>query len=200
MLDNLKGHFLTVVRHRRKVREHCFKAGIFWRGLWHDMSKFSPTEFIPGVMYFQGSRSPNEKEREVIGYSQAWMHHKGRNRHHFEYWTDYNTVTKKLEPVKMPDVYIFEMFCDRVAASKIYNKENYKDDMPLAYFMRAKQKRMIEKETAEKLEFLLTMLAERGEEETFRYIRKQVCRNRVGMTRWRGFDMAKVKEVSGQDT
>ena len=200
MLDNLKGHFLTVVRHRRKVREHCFKAGIFWRGLWHDMSKFSPTEFIPGVMYFQGSRSPNEKEREVIGYSQAWMHHKGRNRHHFEYWTDYNTVTKKLEPVKMPDVYIFEMFCDRVAASKIYNKENYKDDMPLAYFMRAKQKRMIEKETAEKLEFLLTMLAERGEEETFRYIRRQVRRNRVGMTRWRGFDMAKVKEAGGQDT
>lgn len=200
MLDNLKGHFLTVVRHRRKVREHCFKAGIFWRGLWHDMSKFSPTEFIPGVMYFQGSRSPNEKEREVTGFSQAWMHHKGRNRHHFEYWTDYNTVTKKLEPVKMPDVYIFEMFCDRVAASKIYNKENYRDDMPLAYFMRAKQKRMIEKETAEKLEFLLTMLAERGEEETFRYIRNQVRRNRVGMTRWRGFDMSKVKAVSEQDS
>ncbi len=191
MFDNLKGHFLTVVRHRRKVREHCFKAGIIWRGLWHDLSKFSPTEFIPGVLYFQGSRSPNEKEREVTGCSRAWMHHKGRNRHHFEYWTDYNTVTKKLEPVKMPDVFIFEMFCDRVAASKIYNKENYTDDMPLGYFMRAKHRRIIERETAAKLEFLLTMLAERGEEETFRYIRKQVRRSRRGMTDWRGLDIQK---------
>lgn len=186
MLAGLKGHFLTVVRHRHKVMEHCFRAGIFWRGLVHDLSKFTPTEFIPGVKYFQGDRSPNEKEREETGCSKAWMHHKGRNRHHFEYWTDYSPVTKRLEPVKMPDVYIFEMFCDRVAASKTYNKEKYTDSMPLAYYERAKHRRLIEKETAAKLEFLLTMLAEKGEDETFRYIRRQVCRNRLGKTKWKG--------------
>ena len=186
MLEGLKGHFLTVVRHRHKVMQHCFRAGIIRRGLLHDLSKFSPTEFIPGVLYFQGDRSPNEREREVVGYSRAWMHHKGRNRHHFEYWTDYSTVTKKLEPVKMPDVYIFEMFCDRVAASKIYNKEKYNDDMPLAYFMRAKHRRIIEEETAAKLEFLLTMLSKKGEDFTFRYIRRQVRRNRCGKTEWTG--------------
>lgn len=136
--SNFCGHLSTVARHRRMVMRHCIKAGIPWRGLVHDLSKYSPTEFIPGVLYFQGSRSPNEREREVSGYSAAWMHHKGRNKHHFEYWTDYSTVTKKLEPVEMPDIFIFEMFCDRVAASKIYNKDSYDDSMPLAYFLRAK--------------------------------------------------------------
>jgi hypothetical protein len=174
MLKNFIGHLKTVVCHRHKVLVHCCKAGIIKRGLLHDLSKFSPTEFFPGVKYFQGSRSPNELEREVEGCSKAWMHHKGRNRHHFEYWTDYNTKTKLMEPVRMPDVFIYEMFCDRVAASKIYNKEKYTDSMPLEYFLRAKPRRKIEPYTAEKLEALLRMLEEKGEDETFRYIRNEV--------------------------
>ena len=118
---NFKGHLGTIIRHKNKVLCHCIKAGIIWRGIVHDLSKFSPTEFIPGVKYFQGTRSPNEAEREKFGFSKAWMHHKGRNRHHFEYWTDYNPKTKQIEPVKMPTVFVIEMFCDRVAASKTYN-------------------------------------------------------------------------------
>ena len=171
---NILGHFETVTRHRMLVMKHCFLAGIPHRGLVHDLSKFSPTEFIPGALYWQGNRSPNEAEREKAGYSAAWMHHKGRNRHHFEYWSDYNMKTKRLEPVKMPDIFIFEMFCDRVAASKTYNKENYNDSMPLEYFLKAKPTRSIEKTTAEKLEFLLTMLRDKGEDEVFRYIRRCV--------------------------
>ncbi|MBP5431752.1 DUF5662 family protein [Ruminococcus sp.] len=174
LCKNFFGHLKTVQQHRHQVLIHCIKAGIPVRGILHDLSKFSPTEFIPGVKYYQGTRSPNEREREVDGYSKAWMHHKGRNKHHFEYWTDYDPVVKTLEPVKMPDIYIFEMFCDRVAASKIYNKEKYNNSMPLEYFLRAKPRRVIEKTTAEKLEFLLTMLRDKGEEETFRYIRSQV--------------------------
>ena len=177
LCKNFFGHLRTVQQHRHQVLIHCIKAGIPIRGLLHDLSKFSPTEFIPGVKYYQGTRSPNEREREVDGYSKAWMHHKGRNKHHFEYWTDYDPVVKRLEPVRMPDIYIFEMFCDRVAASKIYNKEKYNNSMPLEYFLRAKPRRVIEKTTAEKLEFLLTMLRDKGEDETFRYIRSQV-RNR----------------------
>ena len=171
---NLFGHLHTVNSHRRLVRRYCFRAGLYAQGLRHDLSKYSPTEFIPGVKYYQGDRSPNEREREVDGASKAWMHHKGRNRHHFEYWTDYNMKTKRLEPVKMPDIFIFEMFCDRVAASKTYNKEKYNDSMPLEYFLRAKPRRIIEKTTAAKLEFLLTMLRDKGEDEVFRYIRRQV--------------------------
>ena len=174
LAKNFRGHLRTVNQHRKMVLKHCIKAGIPIRGLLHDLSKYSPTEFIPGVLYFQGNRSPNEKEREISGYSKAWMHHKGRNRHHFEYWTDYSTVTKKMEAVPMPDIFIFEMFCDRVAASKIYNKEKYTNDMPLDYFLRARPKRLIADDTARKLEFLLTMLRDRGEDYTFRYIRRQV--------------------------
>ena len=174
LFNKFIGHTRTVLGHRHKVMIHCFKAGIPVRGLLHDLSKFSPTEFIPGVMCYQGDRSPNEKERELYGYSKAWMHHKGRNRHHFEYWTDYSTATGKLEPVKMPDKYIFEMFCDRVAASKIYNGEKYNDSCPLNYFLRAKNKRIIEEQTKNKLEFLLRMLSEKGEGYTFRYIRRRV--------------------------
>jgi hypothetical protein len=89
-IKNLKGHIRTINRHRLEVMKNCFKSGIFWQGLTHDLSKFSPEEFFVGVSHYQGTRSPNEGEREDYGYSKAWMHHKGRNKHHFEYWTDYN--------------------------------------------------------------------------------------------------------------
>ena len=92
-------HFKTITQHRHRVIAHCKKAGIFWQGLRHDLSKYSPTEFIPGAKYYQGDRSPNEKERELFGYSRAWMHHKGRHRHHYEFWTDYNPKTRSPESV-----------------------------------------------------------------------------------------------------
>lgn len=178
MLRKFWGHLKTIVCHKHKVFVHCCKAGIIKRGLLHDLSKFSPTEFIPGVKYYQGVRSPNEMEREVDGYSKAWMHHKGRNRHHFEYWTDYNPKTKLLEPVRMPDEFIYEMFCDRVAASKIYNKNNYNNSMPLEYFLRAKPRRIIESYTSEKLEMLLRMLESKGEDATFKFIRSEIKNNK----------------------
>ena len=93
--QRLAGHFCTITRHRHQVIKHCKKAGILWQGLRHDLSKYTPTEFIPGVKFYTGHRSPNEGEREVFGYSKAWMHHKGRNRHHFEYWVDYNIETHR---------------------------------------------------------------------------------------------------------
>ena len=164
-------HFATITRHRHRVIAHCFKAGIGFQGLFHDLSKYSPTEFFRGAKYYLGTRSPNEKERELHGYSTAWMHHKGRNRHHFEYWVDIDPKTKVYAPVKMPLRFVLEMFCDRVAASKIYQGKNYKDTHPLEYFERGKINRSIHKETSDFLEMLLRMLAEKGEKETFRFIR-----------------------------
>lgn len=167
-------HFLTITKHRHQVIRNCFKAGIPLQGLKHDLSKYMPSEFIPGAIYYQGNRSPNEGEREKYGYSKAWMHHKGRNKHHFEYWTDYNPQTKKLEAVKMPYKYIVEMFCDRVAASKTYMKSAYTDDAPLEYFQRGKKNRLIHPDTSHTIEKLLIMLSEKGEDYTFRYIRKSL--------------------------
>ena len=87
---NIRGHLKTVHRHRALVRKYCFRLGLYWQGLTHDLSKYSPTEFIPSFRYFQGDRSPNDMQRYKFGYSSSWMHHKGRNRHHFEFWTDYD--------------------------------------------------------------------------------------------------------------
>lgn len=171
-LRSLAGHFRTITRHRHRVIAHCAKAGILWQGLRHDLSKYSPTEFIPGVKYYQGSRSPNEAEREDIGYSLAWMHHKGRNRHHFEYWVDVDPAEKIYKPVKMPLRYLVEMFCDRVAASKIYRGEKYRNSDPLDYFNNRRNGRSIHPETSDMLEKLLTMLAEQGEDAVFAYIRE----------------------------
>ena len=154
------------------VIRHCFKAGIPIRGLLHDLSKYSPTEFIPSAKYYTGTKSPNEGERDEYGYSRAWLHHKGRNRHHFEYWNDYNKIEKRVMPVKMPLKFAVEMFCDRVAASKIYQGDNYTINHPLEYYSRAKTTRFIHPETAAFLESLLVMLSEEGEDKTFRYIRK----------------------------
>ncbi len=164
-------HFITITKHRHKVIANCFRAGIPFQGLRHDLSKYTPTEFIPGAKFYQGTRSPNEGEREEYGFSKAWMHHKGRNRHHFEYWTDYSHITKKVIAVEMPRKYLIEMFCDRVAASKIYNKDKYTDSCPLEYFLRAKGTRTINQKTSEDLEFLLRLLADKGEKETFDYIK-----------------------------
>ncbi len=171
-------HFKTITRHRHEVIKNCFRAGIPLQGLVHDLSKYSPSEFIVSCMYYQGNRSPNEAERERKGYSTAWMHHKGRNRHHFEYWTDYDPVTRKVSGVKMPLKYVVEMFCDRVAASKTYLKDKYTDSSPLEYFQRGKARRMIHPKTSRMLEHLLSMLAEKGEDYTFAYLRRIISRNR----------------------
>lgn len=170
-MNKFWGHLSTITRHRNMVIKHCFKAGIFWQGCLHDLSKYSPEEFIPGVKYFQGTRSPNEGERKSYGYSKAWMHHKGRNKHHFEYWTDYSPATHRLAGVKMPMRYVIEMFCDRVAASKIYNGDKYNDRFPLEYFNKKREHRLIHPETEKMIEKLLVMLSEKGEDETFKYIR-----------------------------
>ncbi len=97
----------------------------------HDMSKYSPVEFMVGARYFQGTRSPNTAEREEKGYTSAWLHHKGRNKHHLEYWIDYDLENGGMTGMKMPVKYVVEMFCDRVAASKNYNRYNYDDSFPL---------------------------------------------------------------------
>jgi hypothetical protein len=170
-LQNVWNHFWTITRHRHQVIRNCFRAGIPWRGLMHDLSKYSPSEFWVGAKYYQGNRSPNEGERDAYGYSLAWMHHKGRNRHHFEYWSDYNPATRTVCPVKMPIRFVIEMFCDRVAASKIYQKTRYTDRSALDYFLNGKSRRAIHPETSALLETLLTMLAEKGEKETFRFLR-----------------------------
>lgn len=176
-IQRFTGHLRTVNHHRFMVMKYCFKVGLYKQGLTHDLSKYSPTEFIPGVRYFQGNRSPNNAQREAEGCSGAWLHHKGRNRHHFEYWIDYpagDADSIALCGMLIPKKYVVEMFCDRIAASRTYNKEKYTDSDPLNYYLRGKDHYVMNRESQKLLYTLLKMLSEKGEEETFKYIREHV--------------------------
>ena len=170
-MNRFWGHLRTITKHRHLVMRHCFKAGIPWRGLLHDLSKYSPQEFIPGVRFYTGDRSPTAGERKQYGYSKAWMHHKGRNKHHYEYWSDFSLETHTNRPVKMPLVFVIEMFCDRVAACKVYQKDRYTDSSALEYYRRRLGEEDMHPETSKLLGYLVTMLSEKGEKETFKYIR-----------------------------
>ena len=167
-------HLITITQHRHKVIAHAFRAGIGWQGLGHDLSKYSPTEFFSGAKYYQGNRSPGEAQREDVGYSEMWLHHQGRNKHHYEYWFDYVPAARAYGPVKMPVRYVAEMFCDRMAACKTYQKEKYTDESALAYFMRGQARSRMHPETAALLESWLRTLAEKGEREAFAAVRAAV--------------------------
>lgn len=180
-LYNFFGHLRTINAHKWLVMKHCFRLGLYKQGLLHDLSKYTPAEFIPGVKYFQGNRSPNNAQREIEGCSTAWLHHKGRNRHHYEYWMDYTSDKEAgMAGMKMPVKYVVEMFCDRVAASKNYNKEHYTDADSLEYFRRGKGHYIMHKDTERLLEGLLVMLKERGEDYTFDYIRTKILKKKKG--------------------
>lgn len=171
-------HFITVTYHKYLVMKGCFRVGLYRQGLLHDLSKYSPTEFLVGMKYYQGNRSPNNAEREKLGYSTSWMHHKGRNKHHYEYWNDYALPGSKrvIRAVRMPDKYVVEMLMDRIAASKVYNKEHYQDSDPLRYYQNGLKNtpELLHPETRRLLERLLKMLAKYGEDVTFRYIRRHI--------------------------
>ena len=155
MIKNMIGHFKTITNHKILVMKTCFKVGLYKQGFLHDLSKYKPVEFSAGT--------------------KAWMHHKGRNKHHFEYWIDYgNKLSDGLQGMKMPSQYVIEMFIDRMSASKNYLGEKYTDKSALEYYEERKDYYVIHPESREFLEFLLKMLAEDGEEKTLKYIKSNL--------------------------
>lgn len=132
MIGNFFKHFAMIIKHKNKVLKNCFKCGLFWRGIVHDLSKFSFAEFWEGVKYYSGNRSPISKCREENGYSYAWIHHKNRNKHHIEYWFD----AENKEQMIMPYKYAVECVCDKIAATKCYMGKNYKPEMVLKHWQK----------------------------------------------------------------
>lgn len=172
-------HFKTIMHHKALVAQGCFKVGLYKQGIMHDLSKFSPTEFGVGIKYFQGHRSPNNAEREKKGYSAAWLHHMGRNKHHYEYWIDYSSHSNMpgcMAPVPMPNRYIAEMIMDRIAASKVYKGAAYTDKSPLEYYYQGTQNAPMHETTRKKLLYFLELLAREGEEACFKSIRKNLLK------------------------
>ena len=169
---NTVKHFITITHHRWLVRHYCFKVGLFKQGLLHDLSKYSPTEFFKGVKYFRGVGSPIAKERQINGYSLAWLHHKGRNKHHAEYWVDLNKEKSTYLPIPMPKKYIVESLMDHIAASKVYNKKNFEPIKVKEYFEKEIAYVPYHEETKEELRKLIDFYVEHSMKETYKFIKK----------------------------
>lgn len=118
-LKNIFLHLNKILLHKIWVMHFCFSCGLYWQGIIHDLSKFSPVEFLESVKYYNGTKSPIDVFKQKNGYSMAWFHHRGRNKHHYEYWTDnYDNGTIA---IKMPYKYALEMVCDYLAAGVAYS-------------------------------------------------------------------------------
>ena len=180
-------HFKTITRHKLLVMHYCFRAGMYKQGLLHDLSKYAPVEFLVGCKYYQGDRSPNNAEREDTGISKSWLHHKGRNKHHFEYWIDYGVGDGRdgQEPhrgicgMKMPIRYVAEMYVDRVSASKNYQRDKFRTDSPLQYYLKGRKYYILNEDTRAMLELLLVMLAVKGENEVNHFLKYEVLKGKV---------------------
>ncbi len=172
-------HYRTIHHHKMLVMRYCFRCGLYRQGLLHDLSKLSPVEFLAGAKYWQGSCSPNNAQRQAEGYSAAWLHHKGRNRHHLEYWIDYAPDgDHKMAGMRMPPRYVAEMICDRIAASRNYLGADYTDAAAWNYYDRSKDHYILHPETRAQLETALRLLRDRGEEACFAYIRRDLLGRR----------------------
>ena len=107
------------------------------------------------------------------------MHHKGRNKHHFEYWTDYSLdIGHGMECVRMPRKYFVESVMDRIAACKVYRGKTYTDSSAWEYLTTRDSEALMNKDDFAELGRILKMLADKGEKETFAYLKNVYLKGR----------------------
>lgn len=170
-------HFKLITYHKWLVFKLCCKVGEPWRGLVHDLSKYSPTEFWEGVKYYVGTHSPITEAKKANGYSKAWLHHKGRNKHHPQYWVDENAPEKT--PI-IPYKYAVEMVCDKLAAGIAYQGKNFTKEYELEYWKKEINRIQINKKIEQFITEVLTQVAQNGidtilTKDNIRNIYKKYC-------------------------
>lgn len=163
MIKNIIGHIKTVTKHKWIVFKLACKVGIPWRGFWHDFSKFSPTEFGESIKYYVGVHSPITEAKKDKGYSDAWLHHKGRNKHHLEYWIDFDA--KPVVPV-IPYKYAVEKVCDDLSAGMVYNGKNWKQDTQYNYYILQREKVLVHPKIDNFLTEVFLQVKENGVKQT----------------------------------
>ncbi len=180
IIKNIAKHIVLVTKHKWHVFRLCLKIGIPWRGLVHDLSKFSWTEFSESIRYYNGKDSPLKTARKTNGYSAAWIHHKGKNKHHYEYWIDFYPDPR---PVIMPYKYVAEMICDRISAGIVYKGKDWTQEEPLKYFLNERKNNvLIHEQVAKVLEEVFTQVKDNGINKTLKRkniksIYKKYCEN-----------------------
>ena len=158
-LKNIVGHFMVITRHKWVVFKLCCKVGQPWRGLVHDLSKYSPTEFWEGVKYFNGKHSPITDAKKDKGYSQAWLHHKGRNKHHTDYWVDLSAPDKT--PI-IPYQYVAERLGDKLAAGMVYKGKDWTKEYELDYWLNERDKTLVNDQVEALITEFLTQVSKDG--------------------------------------
>lgn len=114
-----------IVRHKYYVAKYCFQIGLYWQGITHDLSKFSWIEFSRAVKYWDDNRSSLSNERSILGFSRTFLHHRGRNPHHYEYWI--YALDRGGKPAPMPYKYVLELICDYLGAAITYGADPRKE-------------------------------------------------------------------------
>ena len=166
-------HFKTVCKHKAVVYRECKACGIAWQGIIHDLSKFSPTEFVPSAKYFQGDKSPIEAEKDALGYSDTWLHHKAHNKHHWEYWCDYNNDNGEVLPHRIPYKYVVEMICDWIGAGMVYESSKWTQASPMEYYKKVRVGRHFHPQTEMLIIQFLKCIRDKGLDEFHKMARCQ---------------------------
>ena len=159
-IKNVIKHFILITHHKWVVFKLCCKIGEPWRGLVHDLSKYSPTEFWESAKYYVGNHSPITEAKRDKGYSEAWLHHKGRNKHHTHYWVD--REAPEVTPI-IPYKYAAEMICDKLAAGIIYEGKKWTKESELIYWEeKEKNKLEMNSKTRDFITAVFQQVAEQG--------------------------------------
>ena len=158
-LKNIVGHFKVITKHKWLVFKLCCKVGEPWRGLTHDLSKYSPTEFWEGVKYFNGGHSPILDCKKDKGYSEAWLHHRARNKHHFDYWVDLSAPDKT--PI-IPYKYVAEAICDKIASGMTYMGDKWTQEYELQYWLYERDKTLVNDQVEQVVTETLRLVSELG--------------------------------------
>lgn len=159
MIKNAFRHFKTITKHKILVFKFCCKCGIIWQGIVHDLSKYSPTEFLEGAKYFHGDKSPIVYCKKKEGYSKAWLHHVGHNKHHHEYWYDYDTTDQT--PI-MPYKCIVEMICDNIASGMTYQGKNWTNQTQFDFFNKRQDKYKLNDQVKAMLHEIFSQVKDQG--------------------------------------
>lgn len=162
-------HLKTITKHKKLVTISCFRAGLIIQGIKHDLSKYSRLEFWGSVKYWTGTNSPIDNEKKDKGYSMLWLNHKAKNKHHWEYWTDFKYGVPYA--AKIPKKYLVEHILDGIAAGKVYGGDNYKKTS-LGEFIRREDHRLYNSETKDEIFRLVLVYENKSTRDWYKYLRR----------------------------
>lgn len=114
-----------ILEHKKNVFIECWKRGLYFHAFTHDLSKFSPVEFISYTKHFYGTK----EDKIYSNFDYGWLNHQRKNKHHWDYWVDSDGVA-----LRIPEKYIKQMVCDWKAMGRKFG------DTAQSYYLNNKQR------------------------------------------------------------